>query len=63
MSDLSNDTKKHTTKSRETIPLIIQPYQHNFEYSIFLNVFFKRLTEMEKGLMALGLDIHKATLY
>jgi hypothetical protein len=22
MSDLSNDTKKHTTKSRETIPLI-----------------------------------------
>jgi hypothetical protein len=21
MSDLSNDTKKHTTKSRETIPL------------------------------------------
>jgi hypothetical protein len=24
MSDLSNDTKKHTTKSRETIPLKAQ---------------------------------------
>jgi hypothetical protein len=24
MSDLSNDTKKHTTKSRETIPLVIK---------------------------------------
>jgi hypothetical protein len=23
MSDLSNDTKKHTTKSRETIPLTL----------------------------------------
>jgi hypothetical protein len=24
MSDLSNDTKKHTMKSRETIPLSVQ---------------------------------------
>jgi hypothetical protein len=26
MSDLSNDTKKHTTKSRETIPLSSQKF-------------------------------------
>jgi hypothetical protein len=24
MSDLSNDTKKHTTNSRETIPLMVE---------------------------------------
>jgi hypothetical protein len=29
MSDLSNDTKKHTTKSRETIPLMLQYRQYS----------------------------------
>jgi hypothetical protein len=30
MSDLSNDIKKHTTKSRETIPLIQSKIKENF---------------------------------
>jgi hypothetical protein len=30
MSDLSNDTKKHITESRETIPLIYQAEQSIF---------------------------------
>jgi hypothetical protein len=33
MSDLSNDTKKHTMKSRETIPLR-QKGKHNFNFFV-----------------------------
>jgi hypothetical protein len=30
MSDLSNDTKKHTTKSRETIPLKLNTFKNTY---------------------------------
>jgi hypothetical protein len=39
MSDLSNDTKKHTTKSRGTIPLNCVYYKSwEFSLSLYLNI-------------------------
>jgi hypothetical protein len=50
MSDLSNDTKKHTTKSRETIPLMLSRHLNrgvHFQMSCRIFTFFHMKTNLK----------------
>jgi hypothetical protein len=58
MWDLSNDTKKHTTKSRETIPLSWK--NHKWSKFKYENIKFKK--ELDSGLASEYCDLRPWTI-